>query len=185
MADPMPAGGAPSHQYRMIDVGGKNITRRRAIATGRIRLGPVAYPMVRDRRLPKGDPLVLAETAGILAAKKTADLIPLCHPLGLDHVVVAFEFDPAGESVVVFCQAATSARTGVEMEALAGVQTALLTIWDLAKQVEPALAIDGIRLVLKEGGKSGRWIHPDGLPALPADFVAQDSTGPHGEVPNG
>lgn len=181
----MPAGGVPSHQYRMIDVGGKNTTRRRAIATGRIQLGPVAYPMVRDRRLPKGDPLVLAETAGILAAKKTADLIPLCHPLGLDHVVVAFEFDPAGESVVVFCQAATSARTGVEMEALAGVQTALLTIWDLAKQVEPALAIDGIRLVLKEGGKSGRWIHPEGLPALPSDFVAQDSTGPHGEVPNG
>ncbi|MBS3743315.1 MAG: cyclic pyranopterin monophosphate synthase MoaC [Wenzhouxiangellaceae bacterium] len=180
----MPAGGAPSHQYRMIDVGGKNITRRRAIATGRIRLGPVAYPMVRDRRLPKGDPLVLAETAGILAAKKTADLIPLCHPLGLDHVVVAFEFDPAGESVSVFCQASTSARTGVEMEALAGAQTALLTIWDLAKQVEPALAIDGIRLVLKEGGKSGRWIHPDGLPDLPADFVARDSNGPLGDVPN-
>src|SRR6056297_1643342 len=106
-----------SHRYRMIDVGGKNVTRRRAIATGRIRLGPVAFPMVRDGRLPKGDPLVLAETAGILAAKKTADLIPLCHPLGLDHVVVAFEPEPDRESVVVFCQAATSARTGVEMEA--------------------------------------------------------------------
>lgn len=165
-----------SHQYRMIDVGGKNVTRRRAIATGRIRLGPTAYPMVRDRSLPKGDPLVLAETAGILAAKKTADLIPLCHPLGLDHVVVAFELDPASQSVIAFCQAATSARTGVEMEALAGVQTALLTIWDLAKQVEAGLAIDNVRLLLKEGGKSGRWIHPDGLPDLPADFIDAEST---------
>lgn len=165
-----------SHQYRMIDVGGKTVTRRRAIATGRIRLGPVAYPMVRDRSLPKGDPLVLAETAGILAAKKTADLIPLCHPLGLDHVVVAFEFDPDSQAVVAFCQAATSARTGVEMEALAGVQTALLTIWDLAKQVEAGLAIDNVRLLLKEGGKSGRWIHPDGLPTMPADFSDATST---------
>ncbi|MGK7294553.1 MAG: cyclic pyranopterin monophosphate synthase MoaC [Candidatus Wenzhouxiangella sp. M2_3B_020] len=168
----------------MIDVGAKNVTRRRAVATGRIRLGPVAYPMVRDRRLPKGDPLVLAETAGILAAKKTADLVPLCHPLGLDHVVVAFELDADHESVTVFCQAATSARTGVEMEALAGAQIALLTIWDLAKQVEPALAIDEVRLVLKEGGKSGRWIHPDGLPALPDDFIASDSTEGYGDVSN-
>ena len=165
----------PSHQYRMIDVGGKNVTRRRAIATGRIRLGSVAYPMVRDRSLPKGDPLMLAETAGILAAKKTADLIPLCHPLGLDHVVVAFELDPASEAVIAFCQAATSARTGVEMEALAGVQIALLTIWDLAKQVEADLAIDGVRLLLKEGGKSGRWLNPEGLPALPEGFEDQES----------
>lgn len=178
-----PAGRASRH-YRMIDVGGKDVTRRRAVATGRIRLGPVAYPMVRDRRLPKGDPLILAETAGILAAKKTADLIPLCHPLGLDHVVVAFELEPESESVVVFCQAATSARTGVEMEALAGAQTALLTVWDLAKQVEPALAIDNVRLVLKEGGKSGRWIHPDGLPDLPDDFAVQASNEPNRGISN-
>jgi molybdenum cofactor biosynthesis protein MoaC len=175
VADPVTSTGAASRRYRMIDVGDKHVTRRRAIATGRIRLGPVAFPMVRDGRLPKGDPLVLAETAGILAAKKTADLIPLCHPLGLDHVAVAFELDPDRESVIAFCQAATSARTGVEMEALAGVQLALLTIWDLAKQVEPALAIDDTRLVLKEGGKSGRWIHPDGLPDLPEDFIARES----------
>jgi len=155
----------------MIDVGGKEVTRRRAVATGRIFLGPVAYPMVRDGRLPKGDPLVLAETAGILAAKKTADLLPLCHPLGLDHVVVAFELEPDTESAAVFCQAATSARTGVEMEALAGAQVALLTVWDLAKQVEPALSIGDIRLVLKEGGKSGRWIHPDGMPDIPEGFA--------------
>ena len=178
----MSATEAASHRYRMIDVGAKDVTRRRAVATGRIRLGSVAFPMVRDRRLPKGDPLVLAETAGILAAKKTADLVPLCHPLGLDHVVVAFELDSESESVTVFCQAATSARTGVEMEALAGAQIALLTIWDLAKQVEPALEIGGIRLVLKEGGKSGRWIHPDGLPALPDDFIATGTA--EGDAPN-
>ena len=180
----MSAADAAGHRYRMVDVGAKNVTRRRAIATGRIRLGPVAFPMVRDRRLPKGDPLVLAETAGILAAKKTADLVPLCHPLGLDHVVLAFELDSDDESVTVLCQAATAARTGVEMEALAGVQVALLTIWDLAKQVEPALAIDDVRLLLKEGGKSGRWIHPDGLPELPDDFRASDATEGYGDVSN-
>lgn len=180
----MSAAQAASHRYRMVDVGAKKVTRRRAIATGRIRLGPVAFPMVRDRCLPKGDPIVLAETAGILAAKKTADLVPLCHPLGLDHVIVGFELDAGDESVTVFCQAATSARTGVEMEALAGAQIALLTIWDLAKQVEPALEIHGVRLVLKEGGKSGRWIHPDGLPALPDDFNASASTEGDGDAPN-
>ena len=114
----------------MIDVGGKNVTRRRAIATGRIRLGPVAYPMVRDRSL--GDPLVLAETAGILAAKKTADLIPLCHPLGLDHVVVAFELIQS-ESVVGFCQA-QHRRAPSKWKHLRACR--LPCSWDLAKQVE-------------------------------------------------
>jgi len=161
--------------YRMVDVGGKNVTRRRAIAYGRIVLGPLAFPQVRDRTLPKGDPLRLAETAGILAAKQTANLIPLCHPLGLDHVELAFVLDEAEEAVAVFCQASTAARTGVEMEALAGVQVALLTIWDLAKQVEAALAIDGVRLLLKEGGKSGRWLHPNGLPPLPEGFNDQEA----------
>lgn len=160
--------------YRMVDVGGKNITRRRAVACGRIVLGPVAFPHVRDGTLPKGDPLRLAETAGILAAKQTAAMIPLCHPLGLDHVELAFALIENDQAATVFCQASTSARTGVEMEALAGVQVALLTIWDLAKQVEPALAIDGVRLLRKEGGKSGLWLNPDGLPPLPEGFDQQE-----------
>lgn len=160
------------NHYRMVDVGAKQVTQRRAIATGRIHLGPTAFPMVRDGTLPKGDPLRLAEVAGIMAAKRTADLIPLCHPLGLDHVAVAFELDNATQSVIAWCSAATSARTGVEMEALAGVQTALLTIWDLAKQVEAALLIDGVRLLRKEGGKSGLWEHPDGVPPLPEELAA-------------
>lgn len=167
--------GNERRHYRMIDVGGKNVTQRRAVACGHIKLGPIAFPQVRDGSLPKGDPLRLADTAGILAAKQTANLIPLCHPLGLDHVELAFVLDEADETVTVFCQASTAARTGVEMEALAGVQVALLTIWDLAKQVEPALAIGGVRLLLKEGGKSGRWLNPDGLPPMPEGFDQQES----------
>ncbi len=157
--------------YRMVDVGAKAVTRRRAVATGHIGMNPDTFVMVRDGTLPKGDPLRLAEVAGVLAAKRTADLIPLCHPLGLDHVGVAFRADESLPGIHVFCQASTSARTGVEMEALAGVNAALLTIWDLAKQVQADLAIGGVRLLLKEGGKSGLFVHPDGLPELPAEFA--------------
>ncbi|MCR9091271.1 MAG: cyclic pyranopterin monophosphate synthase MoaC, partial [Proteobacteria bacterium] len=109
-----------------------------------------------------------------MAAKRTADLIPLCHPLGLDHVSVSIALDADEQSVMVYCCASTSARTGVEMEALVGVQTALLTVWDLAKQVDSALAIDEVRLLLKEGGRSGRWEHPDGVPALPDDLLTME-----------
>jgi cyclic pyranopterin monophosphate synthase len=158
--------------YRMIDVGDKPPTRRRAIACGRIRLGETAFALVCTGSLPKGDALRLAETAGILAAKRTADMLPLCHPLGLDHVALAFRLHADDAAVEVFCQASTSARTGVEMEALAGASAALLTIWDLSKPVEPALEIGELRLLLKTGGKSGCWINPAGLPALPAGFEA-------------
>lgn len=156
--------------YTMIDVGDKAVTRRRALACGRIDLGPDAYPLVRDGKLPKGDALSLAEVAGILAAKKTDQLIPLCHPLGLDQVLLAFSLDDEAMAVTVFCEVATSGRTGVEMEALAGVNLALLTIWDLSKPIEAALGIGGVRLLKKEGGKSGTWVHPDGLPPLPERF---------------
>jgi len=154
----------------MIDVGDKAITRRVAVATGRIRMNQDTFAMVRDGTLPKGDPLRLAEVAGVLAAKKTPEIIPLCHPLGLDQVRVAFRLDETSCAVTAFCQASTSARTGVEMEALAGVNGALLTIWDLAKQVQADLAIDGVRLLLKTGGKSGRYEHSDGIGALPEGF---------------
>ncbi|MEQ8270744.1 cyclic pyranopterin monophosphate synthase MoaC [Algiphilus sp.] len=170
----METAGQMDAAYRMVDVGGKEVTQRRAIAMGRIRLGPIAFPRVRDGTLPKGDPLRLAEVAGIMAAKRTADLIPLCHPLGLDHVSVSIALDADEQSVTVYCCASTSARTGVEMEALVGVQTALLTVWDLAKQVDSALAIDEVRLLLKEGGRSGRWEHPDGVPALPDDLLTME-----------
>lgn len=160
-----------SSRYTMIDVGDKPITRRRALACGSIHLGPRAFALVRDRQLPKGDALSLAEVAGVLAAKKTDELIPLCHPLGLDQVLVDYTLNENESTVTAFCAVATSARTGVEMEALAGVNLALLTIWDLSKPIEAALRIHDVRLLTKEGGKSGRWTHPDGLPPLPERFA--------------
>ena len=151
----------------MVDVGTKPESNRAAIATGEIRMSAATFEQVRDGTLPKGDPLRLAEVAGVLAAKKTADLIPLCHPLGLDHVALAFRLDPGLPGVRAFARASTAARTGVEMEALQAVTTALLTIWDLAKQVQPDLEIAGVRLLSKQGGKSGRYVHPSGMPELP------------------
>jgi cyclic pyranopterin phosphate synthase len=159
----------------MIDVGAKPSTQRVAVATGFIRTGADTFRRLRDATLPKGDPLRLAEVAGVLAAKRTADLIPLCHPLGLDQAALAFRLDPELPGVNVFAKASTSARTGVEMEALTAATVALLTIWDLAKQVQPDLEIGGVRLLIKQGGKSGRFVHPDGLPALPEGFDEADA----------
>jgi cyclic pyranopterin monophosphate synthase len=158
--------------YAMNDVGQKPATRRAALATGAIRVGARAFAPLAARALPKGDALTLAEIAGVLAAKKTSDLIPLCHPLPLERVALAFTLDPATASVQAFCEARTTGPTGVEMEALTGVSVALLTIWDLTKPLEAALSIDGVRLLAKDGGKSGAWRHPDGLPPLPPRFAA-------------
>lgn len=155
---------APPSSFRMIDVGRKRVTRRRAIATGTITVGAHVFGLIRDRALPKGDALALAEAAGIVGAKRTPDLLLMCHPLPLDQVLVHTELE-APDTVRVFCQAAAQARTGVEMEAIMGVQAALATIWDLSKGTEPDLTIGGVRLLLKEGGKGGRWLSPDGVPA--------------------
>lgn len=149
--------------FQMIDAGRKRITRRRAVAMGRITVGEVAFGKIRDKSLPKGDVLALAEIAGITGAKKTPELIPLCHSLPLDQVTIHCILRPP-DAVEVYCQAAAHAKTGVEMEAIMGVQSALATIWDLVKATEPALEMDHIRLLVKEGGKSGLWINPDGLP---------------------
>ncbi len=148
-------------RVHMIDVGEKVATRRRALATGRIRMSRAAFEAIRDRTNPKGDVLAQAEVAGLLAAKRTSDVIPLCHPLPLDQVRVRFELDAAASAVVASCEAAAVAKTGVEMEALAGVTGALLAVYDLSKAVDPVLTISDVRLVVKEGGKSGRWIHPE------------------------
>lgn len=146
--------------FRMIDVGEKPATRRRAIAQGSILLSREAFTALRDQKNPKGNVLALAEVAGIQAAKKTADLIPLCHPLPLSSVRFEFKLDEERSTVTTFCEARATASTGVEMEALAGVNGALLTIYDLSKAVNPELTISEIRLNLKEGGKSGIWTHP-------------------------
>lgn len=150
---------------RMADVGAKLPTARRAAAVGALRMGRRAFALLRDGRLPKGDALSLAETAGIQGAKRTAELLPLCHPLPLEVVTVDFVLDEDLPGVRARCVAATTAKTGVEMEALAGVSAALLCVYDLVKPVDPALTIEGVRLAFKEGGKKGFWVHPAEPPA--------------------
>ena len=143
---------------RMVDVGGKAETHRVAVAAGCIRMSGQALDAIRDGTVPKGDVLAAARIAGIMAAKKTADLIPLCHPLGLD--AVAIDFALLDDGVEVTATASLTARTGVEMEAMVAVSIALLTIYDMAKAVDKAMVIDAVRLIEKRGGKSGDWKRP-------------------------
>ena len=151
--------------FHMADIRNKRPTRRRAVAVGELLAGAEAFPLVVERRLPKGDALVMAEVAGLQGAKMASALMPLCHPLPLELVQVRCVPVPERNAIRVYCECATEARTGVEMEALAGASAALLTLYDLTKPVEPALGIGGIRLLFKEGGKSGLWLHPDGMDA--------------------
>lgn len=150
-------------QFRMIDVGQKRETRRRAVACGTITVGAVAFKKIIDKTLSKGDVLALAEIAGIMGAKKTPELLPMCHTLPIDQVSIHC-VPQAPDAVVVYGQVSAHAKTGVEMEAVMAVQMALATIWDLVKGTEPALTIGNIKLLVKEGGKSGLWINPDGIP---------------------
>lgn len=150
--------------FKMADVSGKRITHRRAVACGSIYMGAKAYDAVKNKTLPKGDALAMAEVSGIMGAKRTAEILPMCHPLPLDHVGVHFALDDTNLSVTVYCSVVAEARTGVEMEALTGVQSALLSLWDLTKPVDPALRLGDTRLLVKEGGKSGLWFNPDGVP---------------------
>lgn len=143
---------------RMVDVGGKAATQRVAVASGRITMNAAALSAIRDGTVPKGDVLAAARIAGIMAAKKTADLIPLCHPLALDAVTVDFEVE--ADAVRVTATASLTGKTGVEMEALTAASVALLTIYDMAKAVDKAMVIDGVRLIEKRGGKSGDWRAP-------------------------
>ena len=114
--------------------------------------------------MPKGDPITLAEVSAVLGVKKTSDLIPLCHPLPIDHTSTKIIMHEEGSSLEVFCVVSAVAKTGVEMEAIMGVNAALITIYDLSKIVNPHLKIDDVKLLIKEGGKSGLWTNPDGLP---------------------
>jgi len=150
--------------WSMADISDKKTTRRVAIAGGKIRIGRKAFQLLSDGQLPKGDPLAMAEIAGIQAAKKTSSLIPLCHPISLNRVMVHSVLRPEDHSVEVFCVAEIAEKTGVEMEALTGLSIALLTIWDLTKPVNAALEITNSRLIYKSGGKSGVWVNPEGLP---------------------
>jgi molybdenum cofactor biosynthesis protein MoaC len=152
-------------RFAMADVGSKPATRRRALARGALKLGPTAYEALREGRVPKGDPFPMAEIAGILGAKQTPGLLPLCHPIALDRVTISHRLDARTRSAVIYGLAEITERTGVEMEALTGVSIALLTVWDLLKPIEPALEISAVRLLYKSGGKQGEWRHPNGLSA--------------------
>lgn len=149
--------------FHMADVRRKRTTPRRAVAVGELQAGAAAFADIVGGTLPKGDALAMAEIAGIQGAKQAAMLMPLCHPLTLEYVDMRCVPVPERHAIRVYCEAALDARTGVEMEALAGVNAALLTLYDLTKPVEPALSIGAIRLLFKEGGKSGLWLHPAGM----------------------
>jgi cyclic pyranopterin phosphate synthase len=147
-------------QAHMVDVGAKDETRRVAVATGRIVMAAETLAMVRAGRAGKGDVLGVARVAAIQAAKRTADLIPLCHPIALTRVAVDFEVDAALSALTCTATVETRGRTGVEMEALTAVQLGLLTVYDMCKAVDRAMVIDGVRLLRKEGGRSGTYVAP-------------------------
>ena len=140
---------------RMVDVSAKATTAREAVASGRIAMSAEAATAIAQGLVKKGDVLAVARVAGIMAAKRTADLIPLCHPIALSAVTVDFDLDDGG--VTVTATARTAGQTGVEMEALTAASVALLTIYDMAKALDKAMVIDGVRLESKIGGKSGDW----------------------------
>jgi cyclic pyranopterin phosphate synthase len=139
----------------MVDISAKNATMREAIAEGRITMSAEALAAIHDGAVKKGDVLATARIAGIMAAKKTSDLIPLCHPLALSKVAVDFEFEAGGIRVTALAR--LTGQTGVEMEALTAASVALLTIYDMAKAIDKAMEISGVRLLSKSGGKSGDW----------------------------
>ena len=148
----------PQGQAHMVDVGGKTSTRRVAVATGRIHMLPATLALVQSGTAKKGDVLGIARIAGIMGAKKTSELIPLCHPIGLTRVAVEFEVLASDNAVVCTATAEVNGQTGVEMEALTAVNVALLTIYDMCKAVDRGMTITDVKLLEKHGGKSGSFV---------------------------
>ncbi|MEO8226633.1 MAG: cyclic pyranopterin monophosphate synthase MoaC [Gemmatimonadota bacterium] len=142
---------------RMVDVSAKPVSARTAVAEGSVRMSPAAYQLVEQQAVAKGDVLGVAEVAGTMAAKRTGELIPLCHPLGLDSVAVEARTDRALPGVHVTATAKVTGRTGVEMEALTAVAVACLTVYDMVKAIDREMYIEGVRLVSKTGGTRGDW----------------------------
>jgi len=139
----------------MVDVGGKPATARRAVASGRITMSAEALEAIRAGNAPKGDVLGTARIAGIMAAKRTGELIPLCHPLGLEAVTIDFAYEEG--AIRATATASLTGKTGVEMESMTAASIALLTIYDMAKAIDKGMVIEGVRLIAKTGGKSGDW----------------------------
>ncbi len=146
-----------SGRARMVDVSGKPESERTAVAEGRVRMSREAYELVASHAVAKGDVLAVAEVAGVMAAKRTGELIPLCHPLSLDLVTVEARLDPALPGVRLEATARVTGRTGVEMEALTAVSVGCLTVYDLVKAVDREMVIEGVRLLSKTGGTRGDW----------------------------
>ena len=142
----------------MVDVSGKEITQRRALAEGKIRVSREVFEAIAGRKVKKGDVLTVAQVAGIMGTKRTAELIPMCHLLNLTNSEVRFEMNPEELEIKAFCQVKTEGKTGVEMEALTGVSTALLTIYDMCKAIDKRMVIEEIHLCEKSGGKSGTFM---------------------------
>jgi cyclic pyranopterin phosphate synthase len=146
---------------RMVDVAGKAITHRRAVGGAIIHMHSETLAMIVEGRVPKGDVFAVARVAGIMAAKRTSDLIPLCHPLAITHASV--DFEPVGDGVRIRATVETNGATGVEIEALTAAGVAALTLYDMCKAVDRGMTVDGLGLLLKEGGKSGQWIREEEL----------------------
>ena len=162
----------------MADITHKAATFRRAITMGQIHVGEIGFTHIKNQTLPKGDVLKLAEIAGVQGAKNAWQQIPMCHPLLLDHVAIYLDLDEKTHTIVVYSIVSTTAKTGVEMEALAATNAALLTLYDLTKPVEPLLTISNIRLLIKEGGKKGLWVNENGIPDKLRDLLPTKSERP-------
>jgi len=162
----------PEGAPRMVDVGAKPVTARRAVAEANVRMRPAVLHELLDAGGPKGDAFVTARLAGVAAAKRTSELIPLCHPLPLDHVEVELESDEEAGLVTIQATVRATARTGVEMEALTAVSVAALTLYDMTKALQHDVTIEDLRVTAKEGGRSGAWATP-GAVGQPAHRVAE------------
>ncbi len=150
-------------EANMVDVSSKAVTTREAVAEGILSLSADALAQVQNNTAAKGDVLAVARIAGIQGAKQCANLIPLCHPLALSKVDIEFTIDAANSQIITRCRCKLNGQTGVEMEALTGVNVALLTLFDMCKAVDPAMSMSGIRVLEKHGGKSGHWTCNDVL----------------------
>ena len=146
------------NSFNMVDVSSKKETFRRALATGKIHVGQEVFNLIKNNEMPKGDPISLAEVSAVLGVKKTSEIIPLCHPLPIDHTATKIILDEKTNSLEVFCVVSAVAKTGVEMEALTAVSVAGLTLYDMCKAIDKAMVIDQVRLVEKKGGKSGHFL---------------------------
>ncbi len=154
-------------EAHVVDVGDKAATRRTAVAGGRIAMHPDTLERIRSGAQAKGDVLGVARVAGVMAAKRTSELVPLCHPIALTSIEVSFDLEPEPAAVTCRATAETTDRTGVEMEALTAVQVALLTVYDMCKSADRGMTIEAVRLLEKTGGKSGDWQHPDAGESAP------------------